>query len=113
MPSVEIKRWGYATGFDVEQGPPDPENFCLTLWVDTVEEGRQGVTTYQIEICTPLGLVEHFDEISQFAAKIGVSPEGCVFGRGLLLVRRYDLDLIERALKGVGENLKYYAFDAS
>jgi len=113
MPSLEIIRWGYAADFSVEGGPPDPEDFCVTLYVDTVEGGNSGVTTYQIEVCTPRGLVSHFDKIAEFSAKIGATPENSIFGRGLLLVKRYDADLIERAVQQAGDNLKYYAVDVS
>jgi len=113
MPSIEITRWGYAASFDVDQGPPDPEDFCATLFIDTTEQGSEGVTTYEIEICTPRGMLSNFREICTFSAKIGASPEDCIFGRGLLLVGKYDIDLIERAIKSVGDNLRYYAFDVS
>jgi hypothetical protein len=117
MPNLEIKGWGfihdYGNSFDIEQEPPNPRDFCLELRVDVGEIGKEWVASYQIFVCTPLGLISHFNELSRYAAEDTNSELEYLFGKGLLILREYNVNFIEEAIEKNIDLLKYYAFDLS
>ena len=111
----QIVGWGfaYAGDFDVEVGPPDLRNFWLELRVDVQEVNKEGIINFLIYICSPLGLLENFNEIADYNRTFLGAPQGPVFGRGLLILREYNIDVIESIIEQEVDNLKYYAFDVS
>lgn len=73
--------------FATDTGPPDPENFKETLTLHAAPEGTEDVSIYSLTVATPKALTQ----------SVSVAA-GYSFQRNLLLVQRYDPELIERAL---------------
>lgn len=74
--------------FDAKAGPADPENFKEPLTLHAAPEGSDDISIYSLTVATPKAL----------AQAVEVTPGSYTFQRNLLLVARYDRDLIERAL---------------
>lgn len=104
---------GYGDEFDVELGPLDPKDFCLELRVDVGAVGEKWIDSYQIFVCTPLGVMPHFNELTQQAAEDSNRMQSYLFGKGLLIVHEYNIDQILDAVSQNIDELKYYAFDLS
>jgi hypothetical protein len=87
MPSVRsltIKHYFFAN-FDPVQGPVDHNNFFENLIVHVGPEDSDRYRVYSMWVATP------------GATKPG--PDGFRFGRGVLIVDRYDLGLVLRAVR--------------
>ena len=74
--------------FDAKAGPADPENFKESLTLHAAPEGTDDIAIYSLTVATP----------SALAQAVSSASGEYSFQRNLLLVRRYDPDLIERAL---------------
>lgn len=110
---VTITAVGYDFDFDLEVGPLDPKNFWGEVIIRTSIDGQNGFTDYLIYIGTPLSLVSHFNEIFDHIKTFHPESPQCVFGKGLILLDAYDIDIIESAIDTVAENIDFYAFDVS
>jgi hypothetical protein len=78
---LEFKR------FDVKTGPADPEYFKETVTLHVAPEGTDDIAIYSLTVSTPKALAQSTDAAGKYS-----------FQRNLLLVQRYDPELIERAL---------------
>lgn len=76
----EFKRFAAATG------PADPENFKDTVTLHAAPEGTDDIGIYSLTVATPRAMASN------------VTADSYSFQRNLLLVPRYDVALIERAL---------------
>jgi hypothetical protein len=86
---MEIKNYRFAN-FDHRVGPSNPENFHELLYVDVGPEGSTAdVRRYALHVTTPKGL----------SARIENNSSGYRFGSNLLVVERFDLEMILRALR--------------
>jgi hypothetical protein len=113
MKHYRIFNWGYSVDFDLEIGPRDPKDFWFEVLVGVETIGEVGLTDYRIYVGTPQSLIVNFDDISEhLKVYCGKSGE-YIFGRGLLLLREYNIDTIEKAIKEEVNNLDLYAFDVS
>lgn len=116
MNTKKLKGWGiihdYGDSFDTEKGPLDKNNFWLDLRID-VEIESGAVISYQLFVCSPAGLSSHFEEFVQQISVLLSEHKDYVFGRGLLILLEYNLDIIEQAINSELQNMGYYAFDLS
>jgi hypothetical protein len=81
---LEIKHYFFAN-LDKSIGPPDPQHFLENLVVHVGPEGSDRYRVFSLWVGTP------------GAAAPGT--QAYRFGRGLLLVERYDLELIVKAVR--------------
>jgi hypothetical protein len=81
---VAIKHYFFAN-FDHRTGPADRENFFENLVVHVGPEDSPHYRVYSLWVATP--------------AALNGANESYRFGRGLLIVERYDLDVILRAVR--------------
>jgi hypothetical protein len=72
--------------FDAQTGPADPENFSERLTLHAAPEGTDDIAIYSVIVATPRALAQR------------VGAAAYAFQRNTLIVPRYDLALIERAL---------------
>jgi hypothetical protein len=79
-----IKHYFFAN-FDHRVGPPDPNHFLETLVVHVGPEESERYRVYSMWVAT--------------ANAVPMAPEGYRFGRGLLIVERYNLELILQAVR--------------
>ncbi len=87
MPSagpIAIKHYFFAN-LDHLIGPTDPQDFCENLVVHVGPENADRYRVFSIWVATP--------------GAVRPALEGYRFGRGLLIVERYDLELILRAVR--------------
>lgn len=103
----------YDFDFDLELGPPDSKRFWGSAYVSVLSEGDDGVTDYRIYIGTPVSLVRNFSEVQDHIKAFTDNSPNCVFGRGLMLLDEYNIDVIENAIRQEVDNLDFYAFDVS
>jgi hypothetical protein len=112
-----VKSWGvinwYGDEFDIVTGPTNLREFCIDLRIDVIEAGREGETNYQIHVTTPLWLVSNFSEAVQLSTGYEDRVNEYIFGKGFLLLREYNVDLIKRFMESEINNLQYYAFEVS
>ncbi len=117
MSNLFVKGWGvaywYDDEFDLDVGPPNPSLFCIDLKIDAEEIGIEGEINYQINVCTPLWIASNFSEAARLSARYKKRMDEYIWGRGFLLLQRYDIDLIERFIHAEINNLEHYAFDES
>ena len=86
-PRLRIRNHYFRT-FDTEAGPPDPECFYDELFLDVTQPDSADSWTVSFYVGTPSGIAEVMREESW----------DYMFGIDLLIVRRYDRDLILREL---------------
>jgi hypothetical protein len=87
MPSagpIAIKHYFFAN-LDHLAGPADPQNFYENLVVHVGPENADRYRVFSLWVTTP--------------GAVRPAPEGYRFGRGLLIVESYDLELILRAVR--------------
>lgn len=117
MSRLSVKHWGiahpYGEAFDIEKGPPDTTNFCLDLRIDVQQPESEAVTNYQIFVCSPSGLAANFSDIADHIAIYGGGTRSYILGKGILILREYDIKLIEEAAINNIETLVTYAIDLS
>ena len=82
--------------------PEDPENFCLFLQLMVGPAGQEGEESFNIEICTPKWLAEHYKK------------EDMVLGRHRLIVFEYNYKRFSAYLEKIvgncwGDNWKEVA----
>ena len=93
----EFKRFATTTG------PADPENFRETLTLHAAPEGTDDIAIYSLTVATPKAL----------AQSVAVDAGSYSFQRNLLLVERYDAELIERALHDHINEIVYLSGEGS
>lgn len=71
-----------------EHRPADPENFGLSIRLEVGLVGSDAVDLFDLFVCTPHWIQEQF------------AQEGSVWGRHILLIPKYDYDLILQAVTG-------------
>jgi hypothetical protein len=111
-----IKWWGIAAeepDFDVVKGPLNPREFWFDLRIDAVEPGKEGVYSYQVFVCTPLALISCFDKLAKYLDGRADASSQYMFGKGLLIVREYNIDTILEAVSRELNRLDEYGFDLS
>jgi hypothetical protein len=79
-----IKHYFFAN-FDHRTGPPDVSNFFENLVVHVGPEDAPHYRVYSVWVATP--------------GALKLQNEAYRFGRGLLIVERYDMELILRAVR--------------
>ena len=89
--------------FETKTGPADPENFRETLTLHAAPEGTDDVAIYSLTVATPKAL----------AQSVAVDSGSYSFQRNLLLVDRYDAELIERALHDHINEIVYLSGEGS
>lgn len=77
--------------------PDDPQNFGIYVMAfvgEPSDPASDAVDAFEFTVCTPQWLAQaEFPDIRRLDVE-----RDYVFGRGLLLVRRWDYDLVERAV---------------
>ena len=86
---AEVKRWMSFDLPDAQSVPPDPEDGCVGMEADIGPVGEEGAKTFSFQVCTPKGLAGRVD---------GDGAGRPYWGRGTLIVPRFDWDLVEAAL---------------
>ena len=89
--------------FDTKTGPPDGENFQEKLTLHAAPEGSDDISIYSVTVATPRAL----------ARSVAMGPGSYAFQRNLLLVERYDVALIERALHEHVNEIVYLSGEGS
>lgn len=80
--------------------PADPENFSLAGMVFAGVDTDGPADAFTFELCTPAWLLERFNDPAKRGKGRGwFVDDKVLIGRGLILVRRWDRDLVERALR--------------
>jgi hypothetical protein len=75
------------------EAPADPEDFCVLVQAMVGPKGQPGEESFDFIVCTPAWL----------ARAVGV--RGFVFGHHHLVVRRYDAQLIEAAIRELCDDI--------
>ena len=88
--ALEVKSYMF-TNFDYRTGPANREDFFENIYLNVGEVGRESnsVRTYSLYVTTPRAL----------DAAMRAKREDYKFGRNLLVVERYDMDVILRAVR--------------
>jgi len=117
MGDLIVKSWGVINedepNFHVETGPQNSRDFWFDLRIDVGESDRVEVSSYQVFVCTPLGLMSHFDKLAKYTDGREDWSNQHVFGKGLLIVREYNIDVILEAVNKVLARLDEYAFNVT
>jgi hypothetical protein len=100
--SKEIKNY-YFIDIDFNKGPSDPENFYEDFRIDVGEAGSDSVTNYSFFVCTPKGIQGAMKELKT----------DYLMERNLLIVPRFDMELILRAIRERIDKLADYGLDVS
>jgi hypothetical protein len=87
---LEVKSYMF-TNFDYRTGPASREDFFENMYVNVGHAGPESnsARTYSLYVATPNAL----------AAKMRSENQDYKFGRNLLVVERYDMDVILRAVR--------------
>lgn len=83
---LEIK--SISTGSFDGDLPPDPEDCWVNVAVGIGAPGEDGEDTFHLSVCTPRSLATAVEE----------SPR---FGHGLLIVRRFDWDVVKTEVESL------------
>jgi hypothetical protein len=89
--------------FDANVGPADPANFKETVTLHAAPEGTDDIAIYSLTVATPSALTQ----------AVTAAGTGYSFQRNLLLVPRYDRELIERALHDHINEIVYLSGDGN
>ena len=100
--SKEIKNY-YFINIDFNKGPSDLEDFYEDFVVDVGEVGTDRVTNYSFFVCTPKGIEGAMKELKA----------DYLMERNLLIVPRFDMELIERAIREHIDKLAEFGLDVS
>ena len=90
-PPLEVKSYMF-TNFDYRRGPANADDFYENLYVGVGEAGADSTRTYSMWVTTPKAL----------SSMVQKNKDDYKFGRHLLVVERYDMKVILRA---VGEHI--------
>ena len=85
---IEIKNYWFGA-FDHREGPPDAENFYEELTVEVGERGSSVTRSVCLYVATPRALV----------GMLPMDSNEYAFARNLIVVPRFDMALILRAVK--------------
>jgi Immunity protein 8 len=99
---LEIKNYFFHS-IDFRKGPDDPHKFYEDFCVDIGEVGKEGVTNYCLFVCTPSGIEE----------LIRKTNEPYYFGRDMLIVKQFDMEVILKAVRDHIHELEKYAQDVT
>jgi hypothetical protein len=117
MGDLIIKSWGIANwnepSFEVESGPQNPTDFWFDLRIDVGESDKVEVSSYQMFVCTPLGLMSNFAKLARETDGRENPSDQYILGKGLLIVREYNIDIILEAVNKVLARLDEYAFNVT
>jgi|SRR3989338_3352331 len=83
--------------------PTDPYNAYGDVRVDIGYEGEKGLSNYAFDVYT---LQQLTDDIKSGDAKY-------LFGRHLLIVEKFDYDLIEKAIESIIDKIEEYGHDVT
>jgi|ERR1700694_384926 len=100
--SREIKNY-YFIEIDLNKGPADPVNFYEDFRVDVGEAGSDSVTNYSFFVCTPKGIEDTMKELKA----------DYLMERNLLIVPRFDMELVLHAIRERIDKLADYGLDVS
>lgn len=100
--SMTIRKFEFKR-FSAAAGPPDPENFKETVTLHAAPEGTDDIAIYSLTVATPKAL----------ALTVAPGAGGYSFQRNLLLVPRYDAEVIERALHDHINEIVYLSGEGS
>lgn len=97
--------------------PPNPHHFHEEGMVFAGPGADGSADAFDVEVCTPSWLTEHFDQLAAPSSQSRTGPgptqtppvddrvgrwwfgaRRVLFGRGLILVRRWDREVIEQAI---------------
>lgn len=85
---LEVKSYMF-THFDYRVGPQNPEDFYENFYVNVGEAGADSTRTYSMYVTTPKAL----------SSALRMNQHDYKFGRHLLVVERYDMKVILRAVQ--------------
>lgn len=87
---LELRGYSFA-GFEKRSGPKDPEDFYERMAVHIGRAGEQGFRSYSLFAASPRGIENSLQR--------GFPGGRSKLLRNLLIVKRYDADLVEQALR--------------
>jgi len=83
--------------------PPDPYNAYGDVRVDIGYENEVGVSNYAFDVYTP----------TKLDSSIKGRDQKCLFGRHMLIVEKFDYDIIEKAIETIIDEIEEYGHDVT